>query len=793
MGRTKFSSKKRKDAVDCNSNFYSAHDDVVDALDNFKTLANRPVSVFGSFKAEESYMVRGADGKYTPPCGGGSYDTIQKAIDAQKADNEGRKNEYIAALDSIYATIKETVDEAYKCHDVVFDVLLHIQTAITAFEETPISLADAIDQINGKESIGEFSIDSVKGVDVVTYTYTDEEGNQHQATISEMVNAFYTYVGTSMNAVVATKLFNPDMSDADLESLLQGAVGSVSTNIDKYLRQGLFGIASLNNIRAFYEALGKNYDELDSDFSGAFSQIQVFGKNGDVDELAKTIGEGTNSFISTSAAVLAGIAGAYSFVPTELPVKEQEVAPPSTDTDPNGETGGQQGQPQPTQPVQPSPTQPVQPSPSQPTQPIQPSQPTQPAQPDPNTPSEDDPDEPSEDDSDKPTEENPDNPTEEETVKVKNPDSREGLPETVEADYGKKDYDLLAREQFEAQGDEKIAENRAKITEEANRLFEAEDKTELIKKLKEYGYTEMDINDIIKDRNLVTSALIEGNQRQQLANIAKDLAKKDGIEDFDSKYDDGQCCHNFYDGTNEALLGNMSKDPTVATAKEALNDATTKYTDSVKTAQEAITKVNEAEKAIQSTTDEIVKDVAADTKNWSAAEQKKYNAELKEAQDKFINENGDSTKWDSTKVNEYQKIEKDLKDKYVEEVQKDSTKWSNEQIEKYNKSVDNYNEVLKDANTKYEATKAAKTAYDNSKDSYEKTCETFIEKVKEANVKDTIHSDPIDGDDGSKLVTDPSTNPSGNTGDIGNTGDTGGTGNTVGLTDDEVLNIGGGQ
>lgn len=790
MRKTKFSSKKIEDAVDCNWNFYSAYKDVVAALDNFKNLANRPVSVFDNFKAEESYMVRGADEKYTPPCGGGSYDTIQKAIDAQKADNEGRKNEYIAALDSVYATIKETVDEAYKCHDVVFDVLLHIQTAITAFEETPISLSDAIDQINGKENMGEFSIDSVNGIDVVTYTYTDEEGNQHQATIAEMVNAFYTYVGTSMNAVVATKLFNPDMSDADLESLLQGAVGSVSTNIDKYLRQGLFGIASLNNIRAFYEALGKNYDELDSDFTGAFSQIQVFGKNGDVDELAKTIGEGTNSFISTSAAVLAGIAGAYSFVPTELPVKEQEVAPPSTDTDPNGETGGQQGQPQPTQPVQPSPTQPVQPSPSQPTQPTQPSQPTQPTQPDPNTPSEDDPDEPSDDDSDKPTEEDPDNPIEEEQVKVKEPDSREGLPETVEADYGEKDYDALAREQFEAQGDEKIAENRAKITEEANELFDAADNTELVKKLKEYGYTEMDINDIIKDRNLVTSALIEGDQRQQLAKIAKELAKEDGIEDFDSKYDDGQCCHNFYDGTNEALLENMSKDPTVATAKEALNDATTKYTDSVKTSQEAITKVNEAEKAIQSTKDEIVKNVAEDTKNWSAAEQKKYNAELKEAQDKFINENGDATKWDSTKVNEYQKIENDLKDKYVEEVQKDSTKWSNEQIEKYNKSVDNYNESLKDAKTKYEATTAAKTAYDNSKTSYEKTCETFIKKVKEANKKDTIHSDPIDGDDGSKLVTDPSTNPSGNTGDTGNTG---GTGNTVGLTDDEVLNIGGDQ
>lgn len=781
MTVVKFSSTKMDDAVNYGKHVVEAHGIVVKTLADFYQKATDTASVFDGYKISEGDMSRAADGRYTPPCCSGTFDSAADAVGAQKADNQERKVKYVNALDSINSTITDAVEGAKKCQDAVIDALAKIRLAIDTFEETPVSLADAIDKIQCKEDMGEFSIDSVNGIDVVTYTYTDEDGNQHQATIAEMVNAFYTYVGTSMNAVIATKLFNPDMSDADLESLLQGAVGSVSTNIDKYLRQGLFGIASLNNIRAFYEALGKNYDELDSDFTGAFSQIQVFGKNGDVDELAKTIGEGTNSFISTSAAVLAGIAGAYSFVPTELPVKEQEVAPPSTDTDPNGETGGQQGQPQPTQPVQPSPTQPVQPSPSQP---------TQPTQPDSNTPSEDDPDEPSDDDSDKPTEEDQDNPIEEEQVKVKDPDSREGLPETVEADYGEKDYDALAREQFEAQGDEKIAENRAKITEEANELFDAVDNTELVKKLKEYGYTEMDINDIIKDRNLVTSALIEGDQRQQLAKIAKELAKKDGIEDFDSKYDDGQCCHNFYDGTNEALLENMSKDPTVATAKEALNDATTKYTDSVKTAQEAITKVNDAEKAIQTTTDEIVKNVAEDTKNWSAAEQKKYNAELKEAQDKFIKENGDATKWDSAKVNEYQKIEKDLKDKYVEEVQKDSTKWSNEQIEKYNKSVDNYNESLKDAKTKYEATTAAKTAYDNSKTSYEKTCETFIKKVKEANKKDTIQSDPIDGDDGYKSATDPSTNPSGNTGDTGNTG---GTGNTVGLTDDEVLNIGGDQ
>lgn len=714
---------------------------------------------------------------------------FQKAV---VAIDDGANDALTSAKESISSIIKVSVSNVIQ--------------AIDDFESIAPSLEQALKDVAAKDG---YTVDS----DSVTVQIDDEEYNVEvvkfvydgkEYTIAELVNAFYTTTGTMGNAAVTIASSGGYEIDSDgnivgdefFNNLIEG-FKDVNARIAEYLERGFFSVARTGSADEIYKEVTGN-DDLMGDY---LSFLKTLNQN---DSLYEKLLNGWTGADRTQNMALSGLVwgmGGYSLVdfidpdntsdekttpeetPTEETVKELTPKPngvvgetgsnnggqPGTTPGGTGQSGGQQQQQNPPSPA---------PAPSGTGNGENGNGENG------NGGGSDDNGDGSDDTGEEEQEEK------EEQVEVKKPDSRGDLPETIEADYGEKDYDALAREQFEAQGDEKTAENRAKITEEANNLFENEDKTELIKTLKEYGYTEMDINDIIKDRNLVTSALIEGDQRQQLAKIAKELAKKDGIEDFDSKYDDGQCCHNFYDGTNEALLENMSKDPTVATAKEALNDATTKYTDSVKTAQEAITKVNDAEKAIQTTTDEIVKDVAADTKNWSTAEQKKYNAELKEAQDKFINENGDATKWDSTKVNEYQKIENDLKDKYVEEVQKDSTKWSNEQIEKYNKSVDNYNESLKDAKTKYEATTAAKTAYDNSKTSYEKTCETFIKKVKEANKKDTIQSDPIDGDDGSKYVTDPSTNPSGNTGDTGNTG---GTGNTVGLTDDEVLNIGGGQ
>lgn len=786
MGKTKYSSAKQKEAITKTTSANDVAQFVLSTLKSFNKDAASKIETFRTFKTSESDVTdlskKDDSGaiieKYKAYCGE-EADSIAGAIQAQERDNESHIGIYRGALTSGTDKITEAVNEAKNYTTQIFTALRQLSGAINAFENTSYSLEEELDKVDVSDNVS-VEHDEATGLDTVYYTYTDEEGNEQKLTVAEMVNAFYTYVGTTMNAAVATKLANPEMSDSDFNSLLDGTVSNVTSNVDKYLKQGLFSIASAANIKNFYEEVtGKDYDKLADDFSESFSLIRTDGSNVDVDDLANKLGKETGSLLSAATAVLAGALGAYDLTnyikkETESGVEDSSGTTNSdtkfvsdgTSTDytssyssqgDNGysvNSGGSGGGGSNNNNNNSN------------------------TDSDKEKEKEKEADKEKEKENEKGTDKDKD-PTKnaEAPVEVTKQEERGNLPEKVEADLGTKDYDELAREQFEAQGDAKIAENRAKITEEANKLFEAEDKTELINKLKEYGYTNMDIDDIIQDRNLVTSALIEGDQRQQLATMANNLAKADGVKDFDTAYDEGQSCHGFYDGSSEALLSNVSADPTVATAKTALTDATTKYTESVKTAQESITKVNEAQKTVETTKAEIVKSVASDTKNWSTTQQTKYSTELKTAQDAFIKKNGDATKWDATKVNEYQKIETNLKNKYVSEIQKDSSKWSNDQIEKYNKSVENYNTALKDANTKYEASQTAKTSYETSKANYEKARETYLKNVQNANKKDTYNSSGnTDTSLPSNGVQDPTTN----------TGST--PANTVGISDDQLLN-----
>lgn len=722
-----------------------------------------------------------------------------KALGEYNRKLEAKKQEYTDKINEFkgYASTIDSGNIASAQADLttISSAFEKITDAIDEFEGTSPSLEKALEDVQAKEGykIDSESVkveigDEVYNVEVVKFEYDGQE-----YTISELVNAFYTTVGTIGNGAVAmASAYDVDsdgnVTSDDFFSNLSKGIDDINAKVSEYLGKGFYSVASTGNIDSMYKDAMNNKDaDVASDYAnfleslsdkdsiyadvmanwtgadrtksmavsgllmglGAYTLTDYMNDQNDTkNELTPKNGNTESTDVTKS--VLDGTTAASEYVSNSAAASSNGGYTSGSGSSSGGTSGGGGS----------------------------------------NNNNNSNTDSDKEKEKEKEANKEKEKENEKETDKDKDPtknaeapvevtkqEERGNLPEKVETDLGTKDYDELAREQFEAQGDAKIAENRAKITEEANKLFEAEDKTELINKLKEYGYTNMDIDDIIQDRNLVTSALIEGDQRQQLATMANNLAKADGVKDFDTAYDEGQSCHGFYDGSSEALLSNVSADPTVATAKTALTDATTKYTESVKTAQESITKVNEAQKTVETTKAEIVKSVASDTKNWSTTQQTKYSTELKTAQDAFIKKNGDATKWDATKVNEYQKIETNLKNKYVSEIQKDSSKWSNDQIEKYNKSVENYNTALKDANTKYEASQTAKTSYETSKANYEKARETYLKNVQNANKKDTYNSSGnTDTSLPSNGVQDPTTN----------TGST--PANTVGISDDQLLN-----
>lgn len=324
----------------------------------------------------------------------------------------------------------------------------------------------------------------------------------------------------------------------------------------------------------------------------------------------------------------------------------------------------------------------------------------------------------------------------EETIKeIEVPDVTEledasTIPETVEVDLGEKDYDQLARDAIEAD-QEAVALQRTKVIEEANQLFEAEDKTALVEKLKEYGYTDLDINDIIADRDLTINALVQGDYNKQLATKAIELATQDNVTDFDTSYDDGLCCHDFYNGEAEQLLTNMSADPDVITANTNLTAAEAKYTEAVTAANESITKMTESKTAMETVKTEITTEIAASTDNWRADVKAEYDAEVNTLKDTFVKENGTADKWNNDQILEYTKIADEVKTKYATEIQADTTKWTEEQINKYNESIETYNTAVKDATTTIEASNTAKTEYETAKAGLETARENFLKEIKD--------------------------------------------------------------
>ena len=202
---------------------------------------------------------------------------------------------------------------------------------------------------------------------------------------------------------------------------------------------------------------------------------------------------------------------------------------------------------------------------------------------------------------------------------------------------------------------------------EALTLYENGDFDIIRKRLTEFGYSEPEIDSILRSQEYVTMAFIEGDRRDALTEIANRLADEDGIKDFDTSYDDGQEYSDLVNGTNSTLLVNMSQDKDIIKMREGFQDTEEKYKASLLEANESVSKAQEAKKVL----DEVQKKLGSDTKDWTV-----------------------------------------------------------EDAENYNKIVREYNEVLKDANQKVALSNEAKEKYIKAKDSYIKAKKDFLEEIR---------------------------------------------------------------
>lgn len=470
-------------------------------------------------------------------------------------------------------------------------------------------------------------------------------GEQLTVSTSEAMNAWYTYNETAMNARIAADYLQSQGYDVDLLAIMKN-VNAFSAST---LKSGLY---SNDFVLGLFPEYAKNLPSVDAAKKTAADQAGL--SSSITDEILKKMFGGDLASLAAGGAALLGISalgGAF---------KKPNSANNNTGTTPGGNTGTKPG----TNPSGPGNNNPG----------SNPSGPgnnnnnggTKPG------------DNPNGED-DKPVEKPEDKPTEKPTNDIKIPEiSTVKLPEKVELSY-EIDYDKLAREQFEFEGDfDKIIEDRINLVNQVETLFDNGDTAKIAEKLTEFGYNSAEINVILEDKLLTTKAVLEGTQNALLAQKAVELAKADGVENFVSKYSERP---NFADlSTTEASenLTLASGDKKVVKAYDDMKEKREEYHGKVKDANEALVDVNENKKTVEELKAKYEKEYGEDTKEWPEEAAKEYSESI----DKY-NESVENANNKVKEAEEAQKVYED-KNKEFEDARAEALEKLNGNIETVN-------------------------------------------------------------------------------------------------------------
>lgn len=310
------------------------------------------------------------------------------------------------------------------------------------------------------------------------------------------------------------------------------------------------------------------------------------------------------------------------------------------------------------------------------------------------------------------------------------------LPEKVEVIDEIVNYDDLARAEYESKGSDSIDKYREEIIDAINEKFDSGDLDPIKSKLKEYGYSDSDIENIIKDRQSTITAIIAGDEKQELAKIAKNLAKNDGVNDYNSIYEENNSYNDTIDGTLNTTLVNMNENEELVSAREDVTKAYDNYKEKVNIANESIAATSLASSAVTKAMDEY---------------SNKYNTQ-------------DTSQWDQAAAEDYANL-----------------------VNKYNESVKVSESAIKDVET-------AKSSYEDAGSKYSQIKEEFLNNVKKENdrtdsFKDSNNADNSIYDDSDDDKSDNNSNGNISSNDSSVPSDNVSSGTTINISDDDLLNL----
>lgn len=576
------------------------------------------------------------------------YQNVTETVTVR--DYREQLGKFKAAIAEIKRLLKQIQDVQNKFL-LVKGSLQAIKNFVNWFEtDSAYTLNNVLESMGYKGGVKEedgfnFSIDEDG---VVYYVYTDEEGNEIQITLAEMVNAFYTETGITMSSMILA---------ADVDGTLdlrkqEDIYGSVSSFVTGLGPTGVFGVSSEEDIKTVMNGLGVpivGADALWNEYSSDLPDIvntRVANNDIRVDERL------LSAFTLTAGLGLFG-----------KNVLDDKDDPNNIDPEPNKPNKDVSNSPKPDS-EEPSNKKPNNPQNNNPV----------------NDPSDDrtpsnslkDPDntEPGDKENETPSTETPTDDKEPaidivEVTETPLPDEIEEPALTAE------EVDALAKdefyEQFEDNGEflEKRAEDLSKFEE----LY-TNNQEELIQELKDMGYNDAEIESLMVDKDMASTAYLLGKQNQETAQIANNLAQENNIDNFDTVYDDKPNVGDLTDGSAEIELTNLFENEQVKEAKVAFDEAQTDYVESVNKANESIEAANNYEEVLHQTLAEIHSKSGTDTCDWTP-----------------------------------------------------------EQIERINKATTDYNNAVEKAYTDYEAAKQSKVVFDEAKVKYQESKDAFYENL----------------------------------------------------------------
>lgn len=570
-------------------------------------------------------------------------------------------------LSSAWETLKSEVNE--KINNVEL-CLKAIETAATTFDGLSSSISSALGELEAAGMADNIAVEvNDDGVEVVYYQLLDDDGNViGKYSISEMVNAFYTYTGSAMSSVVSTGLM---FGDEDIpEGYLNNIISGVGTDVYKQLDLGFMSIASKGSIEGVYEELiGEDYDEatITKEFESIIKDKYVTDDKTASELYSKLLNDDTNALLSAGAAFGLGSAAlrgekTYSDENVEENKKRieqmqnsSEIAaekeglpgeaewPSTTDADKKNELLGEIGV-----------------GGSVDGTGID------------NLLSETEGAVNLEDSTNDSLELDPDESlqTDYEADRISDIMDKLGdsdLPANIDPETRTpEEIDSEARDEYFEQNEDTLYEEREQHIDE----YQSMDESEKQSALEELGYSKEDAAKLVAAPAAGQTAYVYGKFNQSLSNASNNIAAAEGVNNFVSGYDSKNTLTNVTNKTANVELTPTSD--SVQTARQQLTVAKDNYDSSVTKANDAIDKASTA------------KD--------------KYNKVLKNIQDK----NGEDPK-----------------------------NWTDEQVDEYNEAATMYNDAVKEAQEAAKEVESAKQSYNQEKEQYQAVYDKWREEAEE--------------------------------------------------------------